>query len=105
MSGSGTNILNLDYNNIVYNKPDLTINAIKSDVDDSLNEINNTLTTKQNLIYISSPWIKDVNNNITIDLSAYAIKSDVDLSLNSLNTNKQLLIILFKFIKFNIFKI
>ena len=38
---------NLDYNNIVYNKPDLTIYAIKSDVDDSLNIINNTLTIKK----------------------------------------------------------
>ena len=46
-------------------------------------------STKQNLISVSSPLIKDVNNNITIDLSAYAIKSDVNLSLNSLNTNKQ----------------
>ena len=55
-------------------------------VDGSLNIIN---STKQNLISVSSPLIKDVNNNITIDLSAYAIKSDVDLSLNSLNTNKQ----------------
>ena len=89
MSGSGTNISNLDYNNIVYNKPDLTIYAIKSDVDDSLNIINNTLTTKENLIYVTSPLIKDVNNNVTINLSAYAIKSNVDLSLNSLNTNKQ----------------
>ena len=72
LAGSGTNISNLDYNNIVYNKPDLTIYAIKSDVDDSLNIINNTLTTKQNLISVSSPLIKDVNNNITIDLSSYS---------------------------------
>ena len=35
LSGSGENISNLDYNNIVYNKPDLTIYAIKSDVDGS----------------------------------------------------------------------
>ena len=41
MAGSGTNILNLDYNNIVYNKPDLTIYAIKSDVDDSYSKTGN----------------------------------------------------------------
>ena len=39
LSGSGTNISNLDYNNTVYNKPDLTIYATKSDVDLSLNSL------------------------------------------------------------------
>jgi len=34
--------------------------------------INNTLTIKQNLISVSSPLIKDVSNNITIDLSSYS---------------------------------
>ena len=98
LAGSGENIFNLDYNKILYNKLNLNLYALKSYVDGSLNIINNTLTTKQNLISVSSPLVKDVNNNITIDLSAYAIKSDVDLSLNSLNTNKQdnlILIILF----------
>ena len=52
----------------------------------SLNIINSTVL---NNLTVSSPLIKDVSNNITIDLSAYAIKLDVDLSLNSLNTNKQ----------------
>ena len=85
-AGSGENIFNLDYNKILYNKPNLILFALKSYVDGSLNIIN---STKQNLISVSTPLIKDVSNNITIDLSAYAIKSDVDLSLNSLNTNKQ----------------
>ena len=78
LSGSGTYILNLDNNNIIYNKPDLNLYALKSYVDSSLNIINNTPTTKQNLISVSSPLIKDVSNNITIDLSAYALKSYVD---------------------------
>ena len=58
LSGSETNISNLDYNNMVGNKPDLTIYAIKSDVDESLNIIKNTPTTKQNLISVSYPLIK-----------------------------------------------
>ena len=37
-----------------------------------MNIINNTPTTKQNLIFVSSPLTKDVNNNITIDLSSYS---------------------------------
>ena len=39
-TGSGTIISNLDYNNIVYNKPDWTVYAIKSNVDSSLNSFN-----------------------------------------------------------------
>ena len=89
LSGSGTNISNLDNNNIIHNKPDLNLYALKSYVDGSLNIINNTLTIKQNLISVSTPLIKDVSNNITIDLSAYTIKLNVDSSSNSLNTNKQ----------------
>ena len=85
-AGSGENIFNLDYNKTLYNKPNSNLYALKSYVDGSLNIIN---STKQNLISVSFPSIKDVSNNITIDLSAYAIESDVDLSLNSLNTNKK----------------
>ena len=65
-TGSGTNIYNLDNNKIVYNRPNLNLYSLKSYVDGSLNIIN---TTKQNLISVSSPLIKDVNNNITIDLT------------------------------------
>jgi hypothetical protein len=40
-------------------------------VDSSLNTIDSTLSNKQNIISVSTPLIKDVSNNITIDLSAY----------------------------------
>ena len=84
--GIGTSISALNYNNITLNKPtnfqsdwsstvtnrpDLFVYAIKSNVDTSLNTINSTLSTKQNIISVTAPLIKDVSNNITIDLSAY----------------------------------
>ena len=47
------------------------------------------LNTKQNIISVSTPLIKNVSNNISIDLSAYPLKTNVDSSLNSLTTNKQ----------------
>ena len=62
---------------------------MKTYVDGSLNTINTTLSNKQNTITVSTPLIKDVSNNITIDLSAYPLKTYVDGSLNTINTNKQ----------------
>ena len=59
---------------------------LKTYVDGSLNTINTALATKQNLISVSTPLIKDVSNNITIDLSAYPLKTYVDGSLNTINT-------------------
>ena len=47
------------------------------------------LNTKQNIISVSTPLIKNVSNNISIDLSAYPLKTNVDSSLNALTTNKQ----------------
>ena len=87
LSGSGTNIFDLDYYKILYNKPNLNFICFKFYVDGSLNIINSTLL---NNITVNSPSIKDVSNNITIDLSAYAINSNVDLSLNSLNAKKKI---------------
>ena len=87
--GSGSNISNLDYNNITYNKPNLTIYALQTYVDGSLNTVNATLNTKQNIISVSTPLIKDISNNISIDLSAYPLKNYVDGSLNTINANKQ----------------
>ena len=76
-----------DWNSTIINKPDLTVYAIKTNVDSSLNSLN---TNKQNVFTCISPLIKnDISNNIRIDLSAYPLKSNVDSSLNSLNTNKQ----------------
>ena len=49
------------------NTNDLTVYAIKSNVDSSLNNLTNT---KQNTLTFSSPLI-NTSNNITIDLSAY----------------------------------
>ncbi len=68
-------IFQSDWNSAVINKPDLTVYAIKSNVDTSLNTINATLGTKQNTLTFSTPLIKDVSNNITIDLSAYPLKT------------------------------
>ena len=42
-AGSGENIFNLDYNKILYNKPNINLYALKSFVDGSLNIINSTL--------------------------------------------------------------
>ncbi len=50
---------------------DLSGYHVKSYVDGSLNTIYSTLATKQNIISVSTPLIKDVSNNVTIDLSAY----------------------------------
>jgi hypothetical protein len=69
---------------------DLSAYPLKTNVDASLNTINNKLSNKQNIISVTNPLIKnDISNNISIDLSAYAIKNNVDSSLKSLNTNKQ----------------
>ena len=68
-TGSGTNIFNLDYNKILYNKPNLNLYALKSYVDGSLNIINSSLF---NNLTVSAPLNKDVSNNITINLSSYS---------------------------------
>ena len=36
-----------------------------------------------------SPLLKDISNNLTIDLSAYPLKINVDTSLNNLQHKKQ----------------
>jgi hypothetical protein len=86
--GSGSGITNLDYNKIATNKPDLSVYAIKSNVDTSLNSINTTLTTKEQILTFSTPLTR-TSNTIGIDLSAYPLKTYVDGSLNTINTNKQ----------------
>ncbi len=63
-------------------------------MDSSLNTINSTLATKQNSLTFTTPLIKDVSNNITIDLSAYPLKTYVDGSLK----------LMIKYNKFNISK-
>ena len=42
LAGSGDNIFNLDYNKILYDKPNFNLYALKSYVDGSLNIINST---------------------------------------------------------------
>ena len=59
LTGSGPHISNLDYNNIVYNKPDLNIYAIKSNVDLSLNSLN---TNKQNNLTFNNPFLNSSNS-------------------------------------------
>ena len=64
----------------------------KSYIDTSFNNVytkantDTLLNTKQNIITVSTPLIKDVSNNLSIDLSAYPLKSYVDGSLNTINT-------------------
>jgi hypothetical protein len=55
LSGSGSGLTHLNYNNISTNKPDLTLYAVKSNVDASLNSLN---TNKQNNFTFSNPLIK-----------------------------------------------
>ena len=56
--GSGSNISNLDYNNITFNKPNLNLYSLQTYVDGSLNTINNILTTKENILSFTSPLIR-----------------------------------------------
>lgn len=65
--GSGSNISNLDYDNIAYHKPNLSIYALQTYVDGSFNTINNTLSNKQNTISVSAPLVIDTSNNISIN--------------------------------------
>ena len=70
--GSGSDITNLNYNNISTNKPDLTLYAVKSNVDSSLNSLN---TNKQNIFTCITPLIKnDISNNISIDYPLTLLK-------------------------------
>ncbi len=55
-------------------------------MDHYIQSINTTLSNKQNTITVSTPTIKDVSNNITVDLSAYPLKTYVDGSLHTMNT-------------------
>ena len=65
-----------DWNTTITNKPNLTVYAIKTNVDSSLNTISNTLSNKQNIFTCVSPLIKNDNsNNISIDLSGYLLSS------------------------------
>ncbi len=41
--------------------------------------------TQSIAISVSTPFIKDVSNNITIDLSACPLKTYIDASLNTIN--------------------
>ncbi len=49
LSGIGRNITDINYNNINMNKPNLADYPLKTNVDASLNTINNTLSNKQNI--------------------------------------------------------
>ena len=66
LSGSGSELTNLNYNNISTNKPDLTLYAVKSNVDSSLNSLN---TNKQNNLTFSSPLV-NTTNTISFNESA-----------------------------------
>jgi hypothetical protein len=69
-----------DWSSTITNKPYLSVYAIESNVDISLNTINSTSANKLNTISVSTPLIKDESNNITIDLPAYPLNSYDDCS-------------------------
>jgi hypothetical protein len=73
LSGTGSNITAINYNNTSLNKPNLT--DLQTYVYGSLNTIYNTLSIKQNNLTFTTPSIKDVSNNVTIDLSASLLLS------------------------------
>ena len=80
-----------DWNSTIINKPDLTVYAIKSNVDTSLNTINSTLSNKQNTLTFTTPLIKDVSNNVTINLSSYLLSSTASstyATISTLNTKQ-----------------
>ena len=98
--GNGSNISSLNYNNLInkptnfqsdwattiINKPDLTGYLLSSTANSTYATISN-LNTKQNTLTFTTPLIKDVSNNTTIDLSNCALKTNVDISLSLINTN------------------
>ena len=63
---------------------DLSLCPLKTNVDTSLNNI---ISTKQDDLLFTSPILKDVSNDVTIDLS-YVLKPNLDLSLNDVIQNK-----------------
>jgi len=80
-----------DWNSTIINKPDLTVYAIKNNVDSSLNTINSTLATKQNTITAVTPLKKDVSNNISIDLSGYTLLSSFNTLSSTVSTKENAL--------------
>ena len=69
------------------NSNDLTVYAIKSNVDSSLN---NLTSTKQNTLTFSSP-LTNTSNNISIDLSTYLSSSTASstyATITNLNTKQ-----------------
>jgi hypothetical protein len=60
-----------DWNTTIINKPDLSIYAIKSNVDSSLNTISTNLNTKENALTFSAPLTR-TTNTISINLGSYS---------------------------------
>jgi hypothetical protein len=52
------------------------------------NVVHNLQNNKQDNLLFTSPLLKDVSNNITLDLSAYVFKNNFDLSFNNLQNKK-----------------
>ena len=49
------------------------------------------MNTKQDNLLFTYPLLKDVSNNITIDLSAYPLKINVDASLNDIKVQNKII--------------
>jgi len=77
-----------EYINLVYNNEhfeDITgINTrvfnLKEPYKSLPSSLNNLQTTKQDNLLFTSPLLKDISNNVTIDLSAYALKNSLNAS-------------------------
>ena len=78
LSGSGSELTNLNYNNISTNKPDLTLYAIKTNVDASLNSLS---TNKQNNLTFSDPFL-NTSNTISLKLNSSQFNIDSSGNLN-----------------------
>jgi hypothetical protein len=65
-----------DWNSTVINKPDLSVYAIKNNVDSSLNTISNLLSTKEQILTFTTPLVKDVSNNVIFNESSITTLSN-----------------------------
>ena len=79
------------YNNVGIGKtPNYNLDVSGNINSTKIYENNILLINKYATIFdVVSPLIRDVSNNITIDLSAYPLKLNVDASLNDLQNTKQ----------------
>ena len=87
----------LEYINLVYNNDHFEDKKLISNHALNLKEPYKSLPSvvdtinnnKQDNLFFTSPLLKDVSNNVTIDLSSYVLNTTFDLSFNDISNNKQ----------------